>query len=731
MSEIEFYGIKTNNLKSINVKIPKNKITLITGISGGGKSSLAYDTIYELCKSEFESLEQGFLDGKSYSLDRFKNIIPAVAIKQKNTNINPRSTLYSSLNFQNHIFELILGEKLPNDISNLKINSPVNSCNTCSGLGSTLKENFSKLIDFSLKIGENPFKIWWDSNKEKYTKLLISFCMENEINTEKNFNQLSEKEKKLLLYGKQNSIFEISFYQNGKRRKKKLPYIGLMDFVSVLKSSENTADKEKLKKYSDEVNCIDCSGSRLKKNISDIILFNRISLFEILTLPLSDLRQRLLENNKLTKYNLFKLINSLCELGLGYLSLTRSIPSLSGGELQKAKLASINSSRISGVLYIFDELSSQIDPTSFDFLSKSMLKIVENGNTLILVEHDHSFFSIADKIIEIGPKAGDKGGYLIAAKPCSYYERLISSQISLEKNKNLEFIEFNNINKNNVSSLNLNFAKNALNSIVGKSGSGKSSIAEYIYETNDNVLFISQELIKGNIRSTVSSIIGINRIISKIFSDHYEQDEDYFMPGNTSGLSCDTCHGLGVVRYQRSFDSPVDIECPSCNGRLFTSESKDYTLHGISLFDIYGLEFTDLVNHSFSKSNLNIKKVFENACKLGLGHLKLHRKTQSLSGGELRRLKLLKSISFSNRNSNKILIIDEPSSGLDYETSLSVIDFLREKSKSFLSIIIIDHKPSIYLNTDYLIQIGPGAGVFGGNVVYSGHPSDYFYSLKN
>ena len=285
---------------------------------------------------------------------------------------------------------------------------------------------------------------------------------------------------------------------------------------------------------------------------------------------------------------------------------------------------------------------------------------------------------------------------------------------------NAKFFTIKNINKNNVCNLDLTLPVNAISILVGKSGSGKSSIAKYIDENIDNSVYVSQDMIKGNIRSTVATLTGLNKKISKLYSRQFDLDEINFSVNEANPLICQECFGKGIIKFHRSFERDVEITCPSCDGKLFSKKSQNFKIAGLSIKDLYDLSFDSINNLKIN----GLSSVVGDAIKLGLGHLSLNRKTQTLSGGELKRIKILIKLPVKNR-SDKILIIDEPGSGLDDKTSTRVMSFIKSFAKNYKSIIIIDHKPSIFLTADYIIEIGPESGTRGGKIIFTGSAREY------
>lgn len=714
-NNIKLFNVRTNNLKSIDININKVNITSIVGVSGGGKSSLAYNSLYEKSKQEFNSIETGYLEIPYYDIEDCKNLIPAVAIKQKNNNTNPRSTLYTYLNLTSILSVLFYTKEILIDIDNLKINKPNLQCKRCDGLGLEYSVSENKVVNQNLSIKENPFLPWDNPSSNKEYNLLIKFCEENNISVELPFKDLTEIDRNKLLSSTDSKVFSISFSYQGKRRNRKLNYIGVLKEITDKLNSNIVSERKQAQKFCQSLLCTNCLGSRIEPSLYEGKKIYGFSFVEFLTLPISDLLLNISFNNKL-----HSLLKGIEEVGLGYLALSRSIPSLSGGELQKLNLSKVCNSEITGILVVIDEISSQVHVSDYSLLFSKINDLKEKGNTVVLVEHNTYFIGKSDYVINVGPVAGSKGGFLLDYKP-----EEIEYIFNDSNEKEFDYIFFKGINKNNVVNENIKFPLKKVSCLVGKSGSGKTSIAKYLNDKYDDIIYISQEDIRGNINSTLASLTSINIKLAKFFSRNFDLPERFFSLVDSGDLVCKTCSGKGVIRVNRSFEDDINITCSECDGLLFSDLSEKYKFKGQSIRDLYNTELSEI---EFFEDK-SISKIIEDAKQLGLGHLKFNRKTVTLSGGEIKRVKLLSNLPVRNTN-QKILIIDEPASGLDDNTARNVMDFICSIKRKFKSILVIDHKPIVFLSSDYIIEMGPDSGVKGGKVVFEGLPSLYYEKHK-
>ena len=718
MKAIKVEGITTNNLKNLNISIPYNKVTAITGVSGGGKSSLAYNTLYSLCRQEFQSIEDGYFDDPEYEVQCATGLIPAVAIKQINKNINPRSTIYSYLNFYSLLSTAIDKKFCSIPYERLKLNKHQNECSSCSGLGIKNTVSEELIIDRQKRIRENPFRPWNKSNTDKHFKLFMAHCSAIGINTDKKFFDLTKKEQHELLFETSSESYSIRFKYSGKSRQKNLQYIGIIkEITDSLNSGKASLVKPSLV-YCKKSTCPDCNGSRVSSTVYQNEYVDKIPFISFLTLSIDEVLEKLSSNivsASASKKRLIGLLKTISSIGVGYLSLSRSIPSLSGGELQKINFSKLLNSNLSNILVVIDEISSQVHVSDYKKIAAGINKIKSRNNTIVLVEHNDFFVSFSDKIIFIGREAGKYGGYII--NPVTHF-----LDYPCDRSEPHEILTFDNITKNNVKNISIEVPRFCITSIVGKSGAGKSSIADYISDNFQAVEYISQKNIKGNIRSSVASFLELNKPIALWFSDYFNTPYEMFFPAPDYPAACPNCNGSGVIKVERDFNNFIEICCNVCDGNLFSDQANSFVYNDLTISQLYSLTFDEVKNTINKISKLNT--FVEVAINLGLGHLSLSRKTASLSGGELKRLKLLKSI--IKKRGRHHLIVDEPGAGLDDTTASKVMKYISTIKSMYDSIIVIDHKPSIFMYSDHLIEIGPDSGLNGGEIIFQGNPDQYY-----
>lgn len=698
MNNIELYQVRTHNLKNISITISKNKITTIYGRSGVGKSSLAFTTLHQLCVDEFDAIENGFNDNQDYVIGGYNGIIPSVAINQLNKNNNPRSTLYSFLNIAQILSSIKQNKYI--EYSLLKLNKPQNECPHCRGLGEVAEVSVIELIDVQKTLEENPFRIWQKGYlSELYYKLMLEFCKVELIPIHIAYHLLSETDKNKLLYGKSEEKITVRFKHNGKYKQRKLYYQGVMHSAKLKVNSVSMENFTQMKC------CPYCSGSRINKNVYQDQMIADIPFLDFLCLPINELIEKL--EDKIEYAYLVRVLSGICEMGLGYLNLARSIPSLSGGELQKLKFSRILNSEISGVLIVIDEISSQLSEESYLIIWEKLKQLAER-NTIVLVEHNSFFIEKSDYQIHIGRFAGNQGGYLCEK------EIILPSNVAIDHHKSKLFFKFDNICKHNLYGQSVTIPKKSITVFTGVSGSGKSSLAKWI-ENDQKAIYITQKNSNFSSRSVLTSTLKVNKVIAEYFANQTGLSEDEFLLHKNAG--CKVCNGIGVIKYERGFDKDLYLTCHCCNGRLFdnTNPAIYQKIDGLSILDLYQLEIRELLS-KLPKSLGSLIQILETVNELGLGHLQLSRKTQTLSGGETRRLKLCEYLS-RQKETKKILIIDEPVAGLDPETAGKVAYFIRKQSNLFSAVILIEHRKEVISFADYEVNIGPLAGQNGGKIL--------------
>ena len=684
---IAFEGIETNNLKNIDVTLAKNAINLIIGPSGSGKSSLAYDTIAQIGQHEFVSMFADNVSEPTYKIKSFSNMVAAVPIKQTNHNNNLRSTIgtYFGLNRSiGLIYATMLG--VSEDI--FVLNKESNLCPYCHGLGTISMLDENRIVDYNVTLAKVPFRCW-NRHKDFYSDIIKKFCYDEGIDPEKTFRDLTEEEKNKLLYGKSEIKYKIRYKTTNRYASRTSRYQGVMTGEPLLPN--HSIGKQF---YSDK-KCPQCEGRRYSAELEEYKIHS-LSIGEFMSLPFSELIKvidALIDNNTDSRLSftigvLRSFIIKAVELNLGHLFFNRSIPTLSGGELQRLRMVQVFNTQLTDLMIVLDEPLAGLSGKEKDYVYDNIVDLSKK-HTVVVVDHSERFVDDAQTIIALGTGGGEKGGYLI------------DSEAYLEQQKKMGKIEVPVVEdlieisiKNNVyhySGVNLRIANNRLNLITGQSGVGKSTLLrEYFPQMFEKYEDINQKPLQGNKNSSVATALDISGKISAVFSKKYSKEKTFFSNQTGNDGMCPTCQGAGYIEYGSDRNMMTRLECSECEGTGFNKILKKYPLDGKTLFDIWKMTISEGVEY-FSPIDKRISTMLDKADEIMLGHLKIGQPTGSLSGGENIRIKVLKS----GKTSAEVLGVDEPFKGLSRQEIYKMAKYFDALRKEGKTIVIIDHTEDV------------------------------------
>lgn len=764
MEKIIIKDAYENNLKHIDIDIPLNAFTCVTGCSGCGKSSLVFDTIYA------ES-QRGFLEGMTGNIygqklmnkpkvGTIENLRPALNISQNYYNVNPRSTIGTTTEISYYLRSLfaILNSNKNNSVpeSLFSSNNPKSFCPHCSGLGIETVVSKTLLIpdeDKTLKDGAIIFFKGGAESKEH--KFLEALCDQYGIDINKKVSELTEKELYYLLYSDDKIKYKIS-YKEGKRRKQHFVFLqgAVSAIIERVTQTDNTMSTAVYTKYMEDVPCHVCGGTKLRKEVLDYKI-NGLNYYEVENMELSALQTWLTDFNydKILKTkkelvsqliaSMLRKISFLIQLNVGYLCLNRTIPSLSGGERQRIRIATQLTCPLKGLIYILDEPCKGLHYRDIKSIIQSTRELIDNDNTVIAIEHNKQYIASADNVIQLGPVGGPKGGYIIdVKKKKSDYKYKLSFKATKEAQK---YITFSDINFRNIRHQDVRIPIGAITCVTGVSGSGKTTLTSVVSScfekknsaycksfeagnTIKKVLRVNQAPIGKTPRSTIVSYLEIYDEIRTLFSNTESAKAANISASsfsmNVNGGRCECCQGTGLQKFELNYLPSSYITCPECNGKRFVDKILSVSYNGKNILEVLETPISDIIE--IFKDTSKVYSVLTSMIELGLGYLKLGQMSMNLSGGEAQRIKLAKALGVSSKGHN-LYILDEPTSGLnevDIERFESVLLSLQENGDT---IIIVEHNIEFIAKiSDYIIDFGTVGGNAGGRVAAQGKPQDVF-----
>ncbi|HWL24500.1 MAG TPA: excinuclease ABC subunit UvrA [Ureibacillus sp.] len=728
---IELIHARENNLKNVSLRIPKNKITVFTGVSGSGKSSIVFDTIAQEAGRQLNETYSNFIRlflprYNRADIDEIKNLSTAVVVDQKRLGGNARSTLGTVSDIL-PLFRVLFSRFATPQVgySNAySFNDPEGMCPTCEGIGKVISLNINEAIDWDKSLNEGaillpgyapgtyPWKMYGDSGF---------------FDNDKKVKDYTEEELHKLLYAEPEKVkmqFNNSYFN--------ATYEGLV--VRFMRQNVNT-DREASKKavkvleqFTTMTTCHACSGKRYNDKVLSS-LFHGYNFADLSEMQLTDLVNELKSWNEQSAKpildSIIERVNSLCEIGLGYMTLSRETSTLSGGESQRVKMVKYLSSTLTGLLYIFDEPSTGLHPHDVYRLNELLVKIRDKGNTVLVVEHDPDVIQIADHIVDVGPFAGREGGQIMYS---GGYEGLFetdtltskflknASPINVNPRIATEFYESKKSNLHNLKNVSLRVPKGVFTVVTGVAGSGKSTLVNEVFAKDfPESLTIDQNPIHTNIRSNAATFLGIMNGIRKAFADANEVDSGLF--SHNSKGACPTCNGTGTVELNLSFMDKVEIECSDCRGSRYRQDVLAYLYKDKNIVEV--MEMTVQEAYDFFETR-DIKSKLQSLNTVGLSYLTLGQPLTTLSGGECQRLKLAKEL----KTNGNIYILDEPTTGLHLSDISNIIRIINELVEKGNTVIVIEHNVEVIRKSDWIIDIGPKGGSEGGQIIYEGPPAE-------
>lgn len=686
-SDIILEGIETNNLKNIDVTFVKNAINLIIGPSGSGKSSLAYDTLAQIGQHEFVSMFADNVSEPTYRVSSFSNMVAAVPIKQTNHNNNLRSTIGTYFGLSRSI-GLIYAVTLGVSEDLFVLNKESNLCPECHGLGTVSVLDENRIIDYNIPLEKDPFKCW-NRHKDFYSEVIKEFCADEGIDSKKTFRDISEEEKRKILYGESEKKYSIRYKKTNMFSKRTTKYYGVMTGKPMLPNHSIG------KQYYCEKPCPCCKGKRYSQELEQYKI-KSLSIGDFMSMPFSELIgviDSLDEDNKdkrlsFTLNVLRNFITKANELNLGHLFFNRSVPTLSGGELQRLRMVQVFNTQLTDLIIVLDEPLAGLSGIEKDYVYNNVVALSQK-HTVVVVDHSEKFVAAAKKIIALGTGGGIKGGYLIDSNEYLEQQRNVKSLDAPAVDELIEILIRNEVY--HYKGVDLHIARNRLNLITGYSGVGKSTLLrEYFPQRFEKYEYINQKPLQGSKNSSVATALDISGEISAVFARKFSKDKKYFSNQTGNEGACPICQGAGYIEYGSDRDRMTRIECSECEGTGFNKNLKKHKLNGKTIFDIWKMTISEGIAY-FSEMDKKIAKTLERADKIMLGHLRIGQPTGTLSGGENLRIKVLKS----GKATAEILGVDEPFKGLSRQEIYRMVEYFNGLKNDGKTIVIIDHTEDV------------------------------------
>ena len=779
-------GATENNLKNVSLRLPKHQITIFTGVSGSGKSSLVLDTIAAKSRRElndtFPTFVQQYLPkyGRPH-VENIENLPIAIVIDQKKPAQNSRSTVgtYTDIAALMRLLFSRVGKPFVGYSESFSFNHPEGSCPRCSGLGEIRELDIHKLVDFDKSLNDEDTIHYIAFGKGGWR--WIRYAHSGLFDLDKKIKDYTPEELDLFLNSPQ-----IRLKNPPANWPKTAKYEGLIPrmYRSIINSEEGLLHAAVLNPMLRMGTCPDCGGTRLSKRVLSCKI-DGMNIAEACALSITKLNRWIssIADPLATdlKAAIGARLTALEEIGLGYLSLDRGVGTLSGGEAQRCKSAKYINSSLSDVLYILDEPSTGLHNHDIQLMKRSIQRLRDAGNTVLLVEHHQEMIRMADHIVDLGPGPGIDGGRIVFE---GTYDELLKSGTAtgemLQRTGDFKsqprqpkaFFPLRHACLHNLQDISIDLPLGVFAVVAGVAGSGKSSLMESLMRAcgegqktdGELPIYISQKNIGVSLRSTPATYMDVAPDIRKMFARKYKLKEAYFT-FNGKG-ACPVCGGKGVIVSEMAFMDNIETVCDACGGLRYSKEALQYKLSPQPLQVKEGSEMPLQTESQKEKpsaplksyppygggaggearegqgggSSLSIAEVMDLSVRLasdffrgtvieqklrplmdvGLGYLHLNQALSTLSGGELQRLKIASYLG----ERGKTFIIDEPTDGLHPKDVQRLVNLFEQMVDEGNTVYVVEHNTDVIKAADYVIELGPGAGEQGGRILFAGKPRD-------
>jgi excinuclease UvrABC ATPase subunit len=756
---IRVHGARENNLKDVSVEIPKRRMTVFTGVSGSGKSSLVFATIaaesQRMINETYSAFVQGFMPTLSRpDVDVLEGLTTAIIVDQEPMGANPRSTVGTATdaNAMLRILFSRLGQPRIGSPNAYSFNVPSvrasgaitvergegktktekatfhrlgGMCPRCEGTGSVTDFDLTALYDASKSLSEGALTIPGYSMDGWFGRI---FSSSGFFDMNKPIGRFSKRELHDLLYKEPTKI---------KVEGINLTYEGVIPKIQKsMLSKDPEAMQPHIRAFVDRaitfMTCPECGGTRLSQEALSSKIEGK-NIADLCSMQITDLAEwvRALDEPSVAPLlgGLQHLLDSFAEIGLGYLSLDRPTGSLSGGEAQRTKMIRHLGSSLTDITYVFDEPTIGLHPHDIQRMNQLLLQLRDKGNTVLVVEHKPEAIAIADHVVDLGPGAGSEGGMVCFEGTVDGLRasdtitgRHLDDRAGLKNSVRPPSgaLEVRGASEHNLREVDIDIPLGVLVVVTGVAGSGKSSLIHGSVAGRDGVVVIDQTGIRGSRRSNPATYTGLLEPIRKAFAKASGVKPALFS-SNSEG-ACPACNGAGVIYTDLGVMATVESTCEECGGKRFQASVLEYTLGGRNIAEVLAMsvaEAEEFFGHGEART-LAAHKILCRLADVGLGYLTLGQPLTTLSGGERQRLKLATQMA----EKGDVYVLDEPTTGLhlaDVDQLLGLLDRLVDSGKS---VIVIEHHQAVMAHADWIIDLGPGAGHDGGRIVFEGTPAE-------
>lgn len=755
---IRVHGARENNLKDISVELPKRRLTVFTGVSGSGKSSLVFSTIaaesQRMINETYSAFVQGFMPTLARpDVDVLDGLTTAIIVDQERMGANPRSTVGTATD-ANAMLRILFSrvgkpyigspqafsfnvasvsgagaitvEKAGRTVKERRAFSVTGGmCPRCEGMGKVSDFDLTALYDDGKSLNEGALTIPGYSMDGWYGRIFRGCGF---FDPDKPIAKFTKKQLNDLLYKEPTKV---------KVEGVNVTYEGLIPKIQKsFLSKDREAMQPHIRAFVDRAitfqTCPDCEGTRLSEEARSSKI-DGVSIADVCAMQISDLAEWVRGLDAPSAAPLLKslgeTLDSFVEIGLGYLSLDRPAGTLSGGEAQRTKLIRHLGSSLTDVTYVFDEPTIGLHPHDIARMNDLLLQLRDKGNTVLVVEHKPEAIAIADHVVDLGPRAGTEGGEVVfegtvdelrssGTLTGKHLDDRASVKPSVRKSSGA--LEVRGAGTHNLRDVGVDIPLGVLVVVTGVAGSGKSSLIGGSVAKRDGVVSIDQGAIKGSRRSNPATYTGLLDPIRKAFAKVNGVKPGLFS-ANSEG-ACPNCNGAGVVYSDLAMMAGVSTPCEVCEGKRFQAEVLDYKFGGKDISEVLTMSVAQ-AEEFFGSGDAKLPaahKILARLADVGLGYVKIGQPLTTLSGGERQRLKLATHMG----EKGDVYVLDEPTTGLhlaDVENLLGLLDRLVDSGKS---VIVIEHHQAVMAHADWIIDLGPGAGHDGGRIVFKGTPAD-------